>query len=89
MLQTESIAHGTLLAEKYTLNIIIATDKIIARNTIQARYKCKAQWPMDKIIASDKNFFKKLLLQTKYIAYGTLSKKMCTEQNYCYRQNYC
>ena len=33
---------------------IITTDKIIARNIIQVQYKCRAQKPTDKIIASDK-----------------------------------
>ena len=44
----EYITHGTGLAEKSTLNKIIgtdkiATDKIIARNIIQAQYKCNSQ----------------------------------------------
>ena len=40
--------------EKSALNKIIATDKIIARNIIQAQYKCRAQKHTDKVIAGDK-----------------------------------
>ena len=49
LLVTKLLTQGTkllirmeyiaLLAEKSTLNKIIATDKIIARNIIQARYE--------------------------------------------------
>ena len=37
----EYIAHVTLLAGKSALNKIIATDKIIARNIIQAHARHK------------------------------------------------